>query len=163
MGYTIFGDKMKQRIKKIVGPIFLSVLCGFICGKLVYSIYDDEASNILNSNRVYLIEAGSYQDYSTMVSQTALSNYIYYEDEGSFKTVVGITKKEENIEKIRKAYGDNTIVSEYLINNDEINFLVENCDKEINNTEDLEKVKDLSLEIINAYNKQEDIKMTKIS
>ena len=31
---------LKKILKKVLGPIFLSCLCGLICGKLVYQVYD---------------------------------------------------------------------------------------------------------------------------
>ena len=45
MLYYIVGDNMKEKIKtkfkKVVFPIFISVLSGSVCGHLVFSIYED--------------------------------------------------------------------------------------------------------------------------
>lgn len=154
---------MKEKIKKIVTPIFLSVFCGFICGKLVYSIYEDKAGSILLSNKVYLIEDASYEDYNTMKSSSSLSNYVYYEDEGSYKTVVGMTRSENNIEKIKSIYNRDVTVTEYLINNEKVNKLIDECDSKIGNTDDKEEIKNIVLGLINVYKEEEDVKMIKIS
>ena len=58
---------MKNKIKKIVTPIFLSVLCGLICGKLMFSIYEDKGSSILESNVIYLLEDNTYDDYDSII------------------------------------------------------------------------------------------------
>lgn len=154
---------MKERIKKIVAPIFLSVLCGFICGRLVYSIYEDKTSGVLLANKVYLIEDESYEDYNTMKSSSPLSNYVYYEDDGKYKTVVGMTRRENNIDKIKKVYNREVTVTEYLINNEVVNNMIDEYDSRIDSTDNLEEIKTIVLEMINIYKEQEDVKMIKIS
>ena len=57
---------MKKKIKQIVVPIFLSVLCGFICGRLMFSIYEEKGKNILELNTIYLLKDNSYNDYDSM-------------------------------------------------------------------------------------------------
>jgi len=63
------------------------VLCGFLCGKLMFSIYEDKEKNILTSNVIYLLEDTSYNDYNTMKSSFVSNNYIYYEENGKYNTV----------------------------------------------------------------------------
>ena len=52
------GEKMKKIIGKVLIPIFLSVICGSICGKLVYGIYDikqsDEVKEAMIELRKYM-------------------------------------------------------------------------------------------------------------
>lgn len=45
-------EKIKSKVKKVVLPIFISVLSGGICGHLVYNIYEDEASRNLNTFQI---------------------------------------------------------------------------------------------------------------
>ena len=82
---------MKKLLKKIFLPIFLSVLCGFLCGKLMFCIYEDKEKNILTSNVIYFLEDTSYNDYNTMKSSFVSYNYIYYEENGKFNTVIAMT------------------------------------------------------------------------
>ena len=44
---------MKSKLKKIVIPIFLAVICGTLCGRLMFNIYEEKGSSTLNSNVIY--------------------------------------------------------------------------------------------------------------
>ena len=161
--YTIFGDNMKDKIKKIGTPIFLSVLCGCLCGRLMFSIYEDKGSSILDSNVIYLLEDASYDDYDSMKTSTISSNYIYYEEDGKYKRVVAMTKNKDNIEKIKDVYGSELSIEEYLLNDDNINNRLDEYDIRIENASSHDEIKDIIMEMINIYKGEEDIKMVKIS
>lgn len=155
--------KMKKLFKKVVMPIFLSVLCGFISGKLVFSIYEEKTDNTLSSSIIYLLEDSSYDDYNTMKASTLSSDYIYYEEDGKYKTVIGMTKKKENIEKIRKVYDKDVKIEEYLLNDSDINSKLEELDEKILNSNSDNEIKDLVVEMLNIYKERDDVKMAKIS
>ena len=161
--YTIFGDDMKEKIKKIVTPIFLSVLCGLLCGKLMFSIYEERGSNVLDSNIIYLLEDDSYDDYDSMKASTINSNYVYYEDDGKYKRVVAMTKNIDNIDKIKMVYGDELVIGKYLLNDDEINNKLDEYDIKLQTAGDNDEIKDVIIEMINVYKGLENIKMVKIS
>jgi len=154
---------MKDKIKKVVTPIFLSTLCGCVCGRVMFSIYEDKGSNILNSNVIYLLEDASYDDYDSMRTSTISSNYIYYEDGGKYKRVVAMTKSKDNIEKIRSVYDSKLTINEYLLNDDDINNKLEEYDIKMVKASKDEEIKDIIMEMINVYKGLENIKMVKIS
>ena len=154
---------MKKKLNKVFIPIFLSIICGFLCGRLMFSIYEDKGSNIINSDIIYLLEDTSYKDYNTMKSKENISNYIYYEDNGNYNTVIAMTKNKDNIDKIKSIYNKDLNVTEYLLNDNDINNKIEEYDKKIVNTNDNEEIKTIVSEIIDTYKDKEDIKMTKIS
>lgn len=154
---------MKAKIKKIVTPIFLSIVCGMVCGKLMFSIYQDKGSNILNSNLIYLLEDSSYDDYDTMKASTLSTNYIYYEENGKYKAVIAMTKDEENIDKIKDAYDKELKISKYLLSDTDINNKLEEYDIKLKKTTDKEEIKDITIDMINIYKGLDDIKMVKIS
>lgn len=154
---------MKRLLKKIFMPIFLSILCGGLCGRLMFSIYEDKGNNILSSNKVYLLLDNSYDDYDTMKASTISSNYIYYEDNGKYNAVVALTKNKDNINKIKKVYGKDLEIEEYLLNNDEINNKLNSYDKKLEEANDNELIKSTITDMINIYKDKEDIKMAKIS
>ena len=105
---------MKKKLKKVLIPCFLSIICGSICGKLIYGIYDKEIDEYISGEKIYLIQAGAYSDYDNMVKNTSLNNYVYYkDDDGLFKSIVGVTENKDNIEKIKKTYSNKVIVTEY--------------------------------------------------
>ena len=134
-----------------------------ICGRVMFSIYEDKGSSILNSNIIYLLEDASYEDYNTMKASTISSEYIYYEEAGQYKAVIAMTKNKDNIEKIKGIYDKELKVSEYLLSDEAINSRLEEYDIRIANTEDKGELQEIIIEMINLYKGEEDIKMVKIS
>ena len=161
--YTIFGDKMKDKIKKIVTPIFLSVLCGCLCGKVMFGIYEEKGSSLLDSNLIYLLEDSSYDDYDSMKASTINSNYMYYEEDGKYNAVIAITKNKDNIEKIENAYNKKLNVSKYLISDIDINNMLEQYDIKLQNTSEESEIQKIIKDMISVYKDNDDIKMVKIS
>lgn len=153
---------MKERLKKIFIPIFLSVVCGSICGRLLFSIYEEKASNTLSSNVIYMLIDSSYDDYDSMKA-SSLGNYIYYEDNGKYNAVIGITKNKDNIKKIEKIYNKELNIKEYLLNNKEIIDSINEYDKRIEKSTNEEEIKKVVLEMLELYKARDDIKMAKIS
>lgn len=153
---------MKKRIKKVLLPIILSVTCGAICGKLVYSAYNQQLLQDIHGEKIYLIQAGAYSTYDNMVNNTSLNNYVYYEDEdGLFKSIIGITEEKENVEKIKSTYSKEVIVSEYYSKDEELNKKIKEYDQKIGATNNTEEVKAIVLEMLTLY-KDNDSKLTKI-
>lgn len=152
-----------NKLKKIVVPIFLSVFCGFVCGRLMFSIYEDKGSNVLNSNVIYLLQDSSYSDYETMKASGVSANYIYYEEDGKYNMVVAMTKNKNNIEKIKEVYGKDLKVTEYLLSDDSINDMIDEYDIKLEATTDGEEIKKIIIDMINIYKDREDVKMAKIS
>lgn len=144
-------------------PIFLSVLCGLICGRVMFSIYEEKGSSVLDSNLLYLLEDESYDDYDTMKASTINSNYMYYEENGQYKAVIAMTKNKDNIEKIKNAYDKELEISKYLLSDEEINNKIEEYDIKLEDTTDKEEIRDITIDIINIYKELDDVKMVKIS
>lgn len=144
-------------------PIFLSIICGFLCGRLMFSIYEDKGKDILNSNIIYLLEDTSYKDYDSMKSNENMSSYIYYKDNDSYNTVVAMTKNKDNIDKIKKVYDKELNVTKYFLDDIDINNKIDEYDEKIVSTSDNEEIKGIVSEIIDTYKDKEDIKMIKIS
>lgn len=161
--YTIFGDNMKDRIKKIVTPIFLSVLCGAVCGRVMFSIYEDKESSVLDSDVVYLLEDDSYDDYDSMKANVISSNYVYYEEDGKYRAVVAMTKNKNNIDKIKKVYGKRLTIHEYLISDNDINDKLEEYDIKIEKANSDDDIKDIVMDMISLYKREDNLKMVKIS
>lgn len=144
-------------------PIALAVFCGFLCGRLMFSIYEEKGTTTLNSNIVYLLEDTTYNNYDDMKANTISTNYIYYEDNGKYNVVVALTKNYDNITKIEKVYNKELKVSKYLINDKGLVTTLEEYDKKLNNSNDNEEIKNIIIDMINIYKDKEDIKMAKIS
>lgn len=152
---------MKSLFKKICMPLILSVICGFICGRVVFSIYKDKS--IIDSNIIYLLKDDSYSDYDTMKASYLSEEYTYFEEDGTFNTIVALTKDKDNINKIEEIYGSDLTVLKYLLNDKELISMLEECDNKIKNTTDKEEIKEIISSMNNIYKEREDIKMVKIS
>lgn len=142
---------MIKKLFKVVIPIFLSVLCGSICGKLVFSSYDKEITPHLIKKKIYLIQAGSYSDYDNMIKNTLLSNYVYYQDDGMYKSIIGITLDKNNIDKITSAYNGEVIVNEYYSTDQNLNKKINNLDQLLKETNDNNEIKKIVLETLELY------------
>lgn len=143
---------MKKKLNKVLFPIFLSVICGSICGRLVYSIYDQKLDIDLNGEKIYLIQAGAYSTYDNMVKNTLLSNYVYFEDEdGLYKSIIGLTKNYDNIEKIKNTYQEKVFINEYYSKDKELNNKIKEYDEKIKNTSDEKEIKNTIAEMLKLY------------
>lgn len=152
---------LKKLFKKVL-PIFLSVIFGTICGKLVFSNYEDKITNTLNKEKVYLLQIGAYSNYDNMVNNTLVNNYIYYQDEdGLYKSVIGITQKEENIEKIKSLYQNEIITTEYYSNDKKLIKKLKEYDKILDKTTDNNEIKQIVKQSLELY-KDNNSTLTKI-
>ena len=144
-------------------PIVLSVICGSICGKLVYEVYDNDVSETLEGKKIYLIQAGAYSSYEKMVDNTLVNNYVYYEDsDGLYKAIVGLTLDYDNVKKISELYGKEVVVSEYFSRDLDLNKKIIEYDDEISNSKSDEEVKKLVLEMLTLYKDKKDSTLVKI-
>ena len=98
-----------------------------------------------------------------LVREEKVNNYIYYEENGKYNTVIAMTKNRDNIDKIEKAYNKDFKIVEYLLSDDEINNKLDEYDKKIGNTSDNNEIKLLVEELNGIYKGRDDIKMVKIS
>ena len=150
---------MKKIMKGFFIPLVLSMIFGFVCGKLVYSVYGDEFENKLSSSKIYLVENGKYLTYDMMREENNGNNYVYYKDDEGYKTVVGITKNEDNINKIKSLYSDNVKIEEYYISSDLVNDKQNEYDLILSNTDDVYEVKEVVDNILNLYREEDTIKL----
>lgn len=142
---------MKKKLTKVLIPFFLSIICGIICGRLVYSIYDKKLEVDLNGEKIFLIQSGAYSTYDKMVDHTFLSNYVYYEDDGLYKSIIGITNNYDNIEKIKNTYNFDVLVKEYYSKDKELNDKIKEYDILIKNTSDDKEIKRIISEVLALY------------
>lgn len=150
---------MKEIIKSLFVPLFVSILFGFICGKLVYSVYKDDVENKLSSSKIYLIQNGEYLTYEGMREENSGNNYVYYMDEDGYKSVVGITRNEDNIDKIKSLYNDTVSVHEYYVSTELLNDKQNEYDLMLANTNDIYEVKEVVDNILDLYREDNTIRL----
>lgn len=155
---------MIKLIIKIISPIFISIICGIIFGKLIYKIYDNKIDTEIKGEKIYLIQAGAYKSYDNMIKNTSINNYIYYEDEdGLYKSIIAITEDKNNIDKIKKSYGKEVLVNEYYSLDEELNKRIKNYDKDLRTLSDNKEIQNKVLEILKLYKNDDKKTLIKIS
>ena len=153
---------MLKKLFKVVLPIFLAVLFGCFSAKIVFSNYDNKIPTTINGKKVYLIQSGAYSNYDNMVKNTLVNNYIYYQDDdGLYKSVIGITENQDNIEKIKSTYKGNVIITEYYSTNQNLNTKLHEYDLLLSKTTDNNELKKIILQMLELY-KDNDFTLTKI-
>ena len=150
---------MKRILKGIFIPLVVSLVCGFVCAKLVYRVYGEKVSNKLESSKLYLIEGGKYLTYDNMREENNGNNYVYYKDDDGYKTVIGITKSLENIDKIKSLYNEDVSVLEYYVSNALLNDKQNEYDVILSNTDDIYEVKEIVDNILNLYREEDSVKL----
>lgn len=152
---------LKKLFKKVL-PIFLSVIFGALCGKLVFSNYEEQITKDLKREKVYLIQIGAYSNYDNMVNNTLVNNYIYYQDDdGLYKSVIGITKNKNNIEKIKSTYEKEVIITEYYSSDTKLTKKLKEYDKLLEETKDTNEIKKIIKQSLELY-KDNNSTLTKI-
>ena len=150
---------MKRILKSYLIPLIISVLFGFISAKLVYSVYNDDVENKLSSSKLYLIESGKYLTYDNMREENNGNNYVYYKDDDGYKTVVGITRNYDNIDKIKSLYSESVNVEEYYISTELLDDKQNEYDLLLSKTDDVYEVKEVVDNILNLYREKDTIKL----
>ena len=150
---------MKKILKSYLIPLIISVLFGFISAKLVYGVYNDDVEKKLSSSKLYLIENGKYLTYDNMREENNGNNYIYYKDDDGYKTVVGITRDYDNIDKIRSLYSHSVKIEEYYISTELLNDKQNEYDGQLSKTNDLHEIKEVVDNILNLYREEDTIKL----
>lgn len=154
---------MKETLRKIIISILISSSLGSICGIFVYKIYFTDNMLSVDNNTIYLIQSGAYSSYDNMRASAVNYSYIYYEEDNLYKTIIGITKSKDNINKIKEVYGNEVIVNTYYNDDELLNSKIIEYDRKLNNTNDTEEEKKIIIEMLNLYKKDDKIKLTKIS
>ena len=153
---------MLKKLFKVVLPIFLAVLFGGISAKIVFANYDKQITTTINGKKIYLIQSGAYSNYDNMIKNTLVNNYIYYQDDdGLYKSVIGITENQDNIEKIKTTYKGNVIITEYYSTDKNLNTKLQEYDLLLSKTTDTTSIKKIILQMLELY-KDKDFTLTKI-
>ena len=150
---------MKKIVNGLFIPLVLSMICGFVFAKIVYSIYEDDISTKLSSSKIYLVQNGKYETYDSMREGNSGNNYVYYVDDDGYKSIVGITKKEDNIEKIKNLYSDSVSIEEYYVSTELLSDKQYEYDEILSNTDDVYKVREVVDNILSLYKDDNSVRL----
>jgi hypothetical protein len=112
-------------MKKYFIPVLLCIVVGVLMGKVLLDQYKIEEVNIVSSDnieeKVYFFQAGVYSNIDNAKnSSNNLDSYIIVEQDSKFYVYVGITKNEENKEKLKNFFDSepyDTYLKEIIITN----------------------------------------------
>lgn len=149
-------NKMKKTIKKVILPLIFSILIGMVSGNLVYRIYHEKIETELTQNRIFLLEYGEYDTIENLNSDKYNSKYLYFLDhDNNYTKVLGITKNEDNIDKIASIYEEELLINTYYLNNDELNDKINRYDEKLSKASTKEEIEQIVDETMELY-KNED-------
>lgn len=154
---------MKRILFRVFVPIFLSVLFGFLCGKMVYNIYLDDEYLTMENKKIYLLQNGAYSSYNSMKENSMYYNYIYFYEDNFYKTAIGITKNKDNIDKIRKLYDCDIIVNSYYVNDNNLSSELDELDNRLKILDDEDEIRNVVKDALKLYSSNNKVKLTKIS
>ena len=154
---------MKRILKGVFVPVVVAVIFGCIAGRYVFREYRTNLYNELSSSRLYLVENGEYDTIDTMREENNKNNYVYYKDNDKYKTVIGITKYFDNVDKIKKLYSDDLKVYEYYVSKDKVNKKQDEYDLKLKNTDDIKEVREVVDNILELYRNDDNIRLIAIN
>lgn len=131
--------------------LLLMILLGIIFASFLILKYKNKDIDVLSTETVYLLQIGAYQNYENVVKVTkTLPSYVIIEEDGKTKIIVGITKDNNNLEKLKKNY-ENIYIREEQIDNKEFLDYLTKYDYLLNETNNYETIEQINHKILNKY------------
>lgn len=127
-------------MKKYFMLIIVSLIIGFFLSYFVLHEYTDTSaiSVYKEGEQLYFFKYGEFNSKEEMEANTInLENYVYQKNNNVYKVYIAICKNENNVEKIKKYYGDKIeSVETFYISNDKFIANINNLDNILINTDD---------------------------
>lgn len=144
-------------MKKYLFTFIIALVIGFFLSKFFlggYKNLDDIKVNT-NSDELYFIQYGVFSTLESLEENTiSLQNYVYNEDNNLYYVYVGITKEEENANKIVEYYkklGYDTIIKKFGITNKKFLSILNNYDEVLKNTNDSTAISSVISQVLVKY------------
>lgn len=114
-------------MKKIIIPVFCSILLGFLFGKVIFNKYDTNSINTFKEGeKVYMILLGTYNNMNDIKNAYEnIDNFLIIENNNNYFLYSGITKNNDTAKRINKYYKNSEIKEEYINNEKFLNILDE--------------------------------------
>ena len=143
-------------MKKIVLCSILAIISGGILGKITFDRYDKLNVNpvIKLDKNVYMLKYDTYKNKEDMLNNTSnLERYIYIEKDNKFYVYVAVAKTMDSINKLKNIYSDNLKVEKVNIKNDGFIQNLDEYEKLLKSTNDIDSLKVIESEILSCYEK----------
>ena len=144
-------------MKKYLYTFLLAIIIGFFLAHFSINQYKNYEGIKVSTQgeNLYFIQYGVFSSKQSMEENTiSLQNYVYNVADNLYYVYVGITRKEENANKIINYYknkGVETILKKYIITNKEFLSNIENYDKVLNNTDDETTILSIVNQVLTKY------------
>jgi hypothetical protein len=145
-----------MNLKNIL-PAILCILVGFFMSNFMFNQYDKETTEKTGSlkNSVYFFQIGVYSSIDNMKeSLKNVETYVYEEQDKLFYAYVGMTKNEENLEKIEgyfKNLGYVIYRKEKNVSNLAFIEVLEQYDLMLKETDDTKTIGTIMNQVISKY------------
>jgi len=127
------------------------IILGIVSAKTVYSL----SEKIEDKYSYYFLQLGVYDDIDSLNDDTKnIDDKLVLKENGKYSVYVGISKEKDNLTKISnlyKNYGYNLIIKSKRIDNEEFILNLEQFDKLLKQTTDLEELKKVMAVILSSY------------
>lgn len=143
-------------MKKIVLCSILAIISGGILGKITFDRYDKLNVNpvIKLDKNVYMLKYDTYKNKEDMLNNASnLERYIYIEKDNKFYVYVAVAKTMDSINKLKNIYSDNLKVEKVNIKNDGFIQNLDEYEKLLKSTNDIDSLKVIESEILSCYEK----------
>ena len=144
-------------MKKYLKTFIFALIVGFFLSEFFINQYDDYQGlkvSVLGQD-LYFIQYGVFSSLESLEENTInLQNYVYNEQDNLYYVYVGITKLEENANKIVNYYkniGYDTIIKKYEINNKKFIEELSNYDEVLSLTEDSDTIASIINQVLIKY------------
>ena len=144
-------------MKKYLLTFLIALVIGFFLSNFFLTQYKDFEGIKVSSTgeNLYFIQYGVFSNLESLEENTiSLQNYVYNKQDNLYYVYVGITKLEENAEKIVKFYknlGYEAKIKEFAITNKNFLDLLKNYDEILKNTDDETAIASIINQILMKY------------
>lgn len=144
-------------MKKYLFTFLSALIIGFfLCNFFLKQYKNFNGIKVFNSGeKLYFIQYGAFSDLKELEENTInLQNYVYNEQDNIYYVYVGITKLQENAEKIvnyYKSLGYDAIIKEFEISNKKFIEELSNYDNILKNAQDETVISSIVNQVLSKY------------
>ena len=136
--------------KKYILSIVVVIVLGIVSAKSVYSLSNQE-----DKNSYYFLQLGVYDDIDSLNDDTKkIDDKLVLKENNKFYVYVGISRNKNNLNKVSRLYrnyGYNMFIKSKSIVNEEFSVNLEQFDKLLKQTEDLDELKKIMSVVLSSY------------
>lgn len=144
-------------MKKYLLTFLIALIIGFFLSNFFLKQYNNfDGIKVSGTGEpLYFVQYGVFSSLENLEENTiALQNYVYNKQDNLYYVYVGITKLEDNAEKIVKYYknlGYDAVIKKFEITNKEFLKLLINYDEVLKNTDDETAIASIISQVLIKY------------